>query len=98
MLLKIRNRIINTEAIAHVDLQARPRPFDGDTRHGVRITMLFSSASLLGNGPSVEAAETFFFEGEDAEAMRWYFGQAESQVDLITLYSTNLGSINQKSP
>lgn len=90
-LIKIGHRLLNTDAIAHINLEAKQHGLK-DVKEGVRVTMLSQSSQDYMSGTSVTIAETLFFEGEEAEALRWYFNRMGNEFDLMEQYRT-LGSM-----
>lgn len=90
-MLKIGNRLINLNAIAHIELNAkRTRGYSNPvTEEGVRITMLSNDRQDVGtaeNPGCVTVAETLFFTDEEADALRWFFTRLAKNTELIEEY------------
>lgn len=83
-MLKVGDRIINTEAIAHMNLRV--------TEDEVKITMLSQVRGSNRQGDSVTVSETLLFKGEEAAALRWYFEHHGKDADVMELYYS-LGQI-----
>jgi hypothetical protein len=76
-MIKIGNRVINTDAIAHVNLMNHSK--------GVTITMLSITPREYDDGDVCPESESLFFEGQEAEALLRYF-QTKCQTDITTTY------------
>jgi hypothetical protein len=92
-MIKIGDCIINTEAIASVNLQSFiHKGFSNPVEHeGVEITMLSIQREDVTENISVSVSDTLFFEGEEAEALRWWFSQETQNSDISVLYRAAKG-------
>jgi len=85
-MIRVGDRIINTDAIAHINLQGvMYKGFSNPIkREGVKITMRSIQREDVSENICVSVADVLFFEGEEAEAVRWWF---ESRgVDVMEHY------------
>lgn len=88
-MLRVGNRIIDTKSIAHIQLEAKKTKSSGGIVEGLKITLLSNAPYGYEDGSNclyVTVAETLFFEGEEADALRWFFLQASDIVDVDQLY------------
>ncbi|MBD2099643.1 hypothetical protein [Leptolyngbya sp. FACHB-261] len=83
--IKVGSRILNTQAIAWVELEAVDN--DGETKtSGVRVYFIAPSGHFDAEGGMEEiegfiGPEDFFFRGQEAEALRQYF--TGTALDLV---------------
>lgn len=92
-MIKIGHRVINTDAIAHIDLENCQR-FRGEDVIGVLITLISTYEELSGR-EHIGVSEKLFFHGEEAEALRWYYRSADNAAnDVVEMYK-NPGTLSQ---
>ncbi|NEO33225.1 MAG: hypothetical protein F6K36_22925 [Symploca sp. SIO3C6] len=72
-MLQIGNYIVNENAIAYVELNAKFSKFSGEVIKGVRIYFLVSNHKGYMDGSSAPIPESLFFDGEQAKKVREYF-------------------------
>lgn len=85
MYIKIGDIILNREEIAHIELNAKAKMHGGGFKDGIRITM---TSQDYDDKTGCLISDRFFFEDEEAEAIRWYFNQEGSRdfVDVQRLF------------
>lgn len=83
-MLKIGNYIINENAIAYVNLNAKKTNLDYKEILGVRIHFLAPNHIDYTSGNCGTVPDSLFFTGKDAEAIREYF-KLSSILDLNSL-------------
>jgi hypothetical protein len=92
-MIKVGDRVINTDAIAFVNLLGKRPKGNGEIEEGVKIAMLSNARQDYGSERSVTVAETLFFVGDEAMALRWYFEHHGKDSDVMELYYS-LGEIS----
>ncbi len=83
-MLKIGNYIINENAIAYVNLNAKKTNLDYKEIQGVRIHFLAPNHIDYTSGNCGTVPDSLFFTGKDAEALRSYY-TALNATNLNTL-------------
>jgi hypothetical protein len=82
-MLKIGNYIINENAIAYINLNAKKTKIDYQEIDGVRIHFLAPNHTDYTSGNCGTVPDSLFFTGIDAQALREYF-RLSSILDLNT--------------
>jgi len=82
-MLKIGNYIINENAIAYINLNAKKTDIDYRQIDGVRIHFLVPSHIDYTSGNCGTVPDSIFFTGKNAQAIREYF-RLSSILDLNT--------------
>lgn len=94
MYIKIGDIILNRDAIAYIELDAKMAISYNKTKRGVKITMMSQEHD---NETGTAVSDKFFFEDEDAEAIRWFFNREGSRdfADVQQLFDADQKKINE---